>query len=217
MANEFDLGAGFDLTDDEIRAAVSRRAISSPGDKTRYKVLRFPTPDWAVVRNAASVTIAHGVFTVMILGLLVGLSVKLASDPSFPWIAAGCVVAGVACVAVFWYGQCRPSLRIDRSLGTIEGRGLARENINSSRVLYPRDVVAVQICAQEATGSADAVLVTVVSEYVAYEVNLVFREPPGGRLTAHVRGRRDQANALAEKLSTFLSVPLLDHAAITDP
>jgi hypothetical protein len=49
--------------------------------------------------------------------------------------------------------------------------------------------------------------------YTIYEINLVFSQPPGERLTLMARFGEQQIRADARRLAEFLNVPLLDHSA----
>ncbi|HUY91498.1 MAG TPA: hypothetical protein VMV10_22350 [Pirellulales bacterium] len=63
-------------------------------------------------------------------------------------------------------------------------------------------IAAVQICSSSVTGA----------EFIAYELNVVFRDQAGERLPIISHGDSAALSADAAQLAQFLRVPLLDHA-----
>ena len=152
---------------------------------------------------------------VLALGFAAGLAALIMTGnyESF-W---GCIGAVGLCLALggvfIWAGWkllANPPVFFDTERGEIRGRKL---RVGSRRIepLPLTAVASVQITSGHVTedklgdSSPD-------SDYTAYEINLVLRDPPGERLTLTAHNDEPHIRADAQRLAEFLDVPLLDHS-----
>ena len=91
----------------------------------------------------------------------------------------------------------------DRNAGRVWRRGKADKLLGDYAPL--RDIEGLQICSKMCKDTDGS------NNYMAYELNLVMKRPPGLRVPVLCHGNRSAMFEDARKLAEFLSVPLVDH------
>jgi hypothetical protein len=202
--------------------------VSLAGSGKQITVSRcFKQPNWALrFRHHALVKVAEGLLAVEETRLLQGLR-GLVMAVGLCVLAFGLVIVGVAllgigdglaillhsgavCLAVgaaLVWAALRiltfPSVSIDRTRDEVRGEKL-RVGGRLVKRLPLRSVAAVQIALFREYN---------FPRYTIYEINLVFSQPPGERLTLMAHSREKRIRADAQRLAEFLNVPLMDHSA----
>lgn len=119
-------------------------------------------------------------------------------------LVGGAFTAVGAAGLLGWLGES--PVFFDRSHRRIRARRRAlRRFAEVDGVPFDR-VRAVQVCSRYVPGDSDS------AGYRAWELNLVFREPPDQRVCLTCHGREKALREDARQVADMLGVPLLDHA-----
>lgn len=193
-----------------VEASVVPLRTTSAG--WRDMTLAFPRPDVAVVRPAVGsrlfflAFLAFGVFS---LASLPGLA-RGATESKGAWIIAGLAgIAGVVFTGIGWAGLSgRLGLRsvvLDRRRGVLRRKGGPLGGGGGLADMALDRVAAVQVCSRLVQSDQ-------VGFYVAYQLNLILRQPVGERLPLMCHADEPSLKADARHLAEFLDRPLLDHS-----
>jgi len=194
---------------------VSKLPLPAPSANFRTVKLTLPSPDKAVLKATLGARAFFLLFLVFGLGAFCLLAAVAwwGTERGAPLWAAIAIAAtvGTALTAIGLLGLSgrlgTRRIDFDRHQGVLwltgpsAGGGLAgRQEISLEQI------AALQVCCFHTLPTSGA------EAFTAYQLNLVFRDPPGERL--HLMSHNDEASLRtdARRLAEFLGKPLLDHS-----
>ena len=192
---------------DGRKSRIETSALRTASASFAATRLDIPSRDVAVFRQSGQARLFWAVFLLIGIGTsasIIPFTGDFSFDDLFPMLF-GVVFGGVGLVALL---NARRVV-LDRKAGLLTETKGAFGWYRRTGERKLADIEAVQLCSQYVSGGEG-------SDYMAYQINLIFAGPGGGRMTLSSHAKEKQVRDDAQALAGFLGKPLLDHTIEDD-